>query len=396
MISMIFCSVIGIALVTSRLHPYLVPTAMAAILLAVLLQSRISVIINIAISMIVGITLGNHLGLILMSLLGGMVGICMVSKPQQRNTLIFAGIAVSFVNIAVITGFELVSSGGWWQSFLTSLWGVGSGMLASVLAIGTLPIWEHFFKIITPIKLVEISNPNQPLLKRLLMEAPGTYHHSIIVANLAESAADAIGANGLLARVGAYYHDVGKLKRPYFFRENQLARDNPHDKMNPTLSTHIITSHVKDGVELAKQYKVPEVIQRFIQEHHGTTPVIYFYHKAKSEAGGREVKLDDFRYQGPRPGTREIAIVMMADTVEAASRALPDPSPGKLEGLIRKLIKDKLEDGQLDECDLTLKDLDSIAKAFSGVMSGIYHQRVQYPEVNLKDEKGEEQHDTAD
>jgi hypothetical protein len=236
--------------------------------------------------------------------------------------------------------------------------------------------------------MIELSNPNHPLLKRLLREAPGTYHHSIIVANLAENAAQAVGANGLLARVGAYYHDVGKLNRPYYFRENQLTSENPHDKLNPTLSTNIITSHTKDGVKLAQKYRIPKVIQDFILQHHGTTPVIYFYHKAKNN--NKDVRLDDFRYTGPKPQSPETAIVMLADTVEAAVRTLPDPTPGKIEGLIRKLIKERLEDGQLDECHLTLKDLDSIATAFKDVLCGIFHERVEYPDVDLKEERDED------
>lgn len=393
MISIIFCLVLGISYVTSLLHFYLIPSAMLGMLLAVLLRPRAAIVINAALTLLLGMMMETQLSVAAVSLAGGMAGVCLARQPQQRNSLIWAGVGVSAVQLLTIISFELISSGGWFDSIKTSLWGVGSGLLASVLTVGTLPIWEHVFGVITPIKLLELSNPNHPILKRLLMEAPGTYHHSIIVANLAENAADQIGANGLLARIGAYYHDIGKLNRPYFFKENQMSFENPHDKLNPSLSAHIITIHPKEGVELAHKFKVPRLIHNFIQQHHGTMPVLFFYHKAKNNDKRNEVKLEDFRYPGPKPSSREIAIVMMADTVEAAVRSLTDPTPDKVESLIRKLIKDRLDDGQLDECDLTLKDLDQIARAFNGVISGIFHQRIEYPDVDWKKENDHEEAD---
>ncbi|NLC44098.1 MAG: HDIG domain-containing protein, partial [Clostridiales bacterium] len=271
------------------------------------------------------------------------------------------------------------------NSIYSSLWGSLGGILAAILTIGTLPVWENLFHVVTPIKLVELGNPNQPILKRLLMETPGTYHHSIIVANLAESAAEAIGANGLLARVGAYYHDIGKLERPYFFKENQLSSENPHDKLDPELSMRVITSHATDGLELAKKHKVPAKIQNFILEHHGTSPVVYFYHKAKKD--NPEIELKDFRYNGPRPRSKETAIVMMADISEAAVRAMTDHTPAKIEALIRKLIREKLDDGQFDDCDISIGDMSTIAITFTNVISGIFHERVKYPTVDLNAER---------
>jgi putative nucleotidyltransferase with HDIG domain len=387
MMSLIVCIILGLAYITSLINQYLIPAAMCGLLLAILIKPRVAFIINIALAVLMGVMMRGHSGIIITTLLGSMIGIYLASKPQQRSSLIWTGLVISGANVLTIIGYELVVSGDWWLALQASLWGGGSGILSAVLAVGTLPIWENIFGIITPIRMIELSNPNHPMLKRLLMEAPGTYHHSIIVANLAESAANAVDANGLLARVGAYYHDVGKLKRPYYFRENQLSSDNPHDKLNPNLSTHIITSHTKDGVELAQEYKVPKVLQDFMLQHHGTTPVIYFYHKAKNNGDCKDVRLENFRYKGPRPQSPEIAIVMLADTVEAAVRALPDPTQGKIEGLIRKLIKDKLEDGQLDECHLTLKDLGSIATAFTSVICGVFHERVEYPDVDLNEER---------
>jgi len=203
------------------------------------------------------------------------------------------------------------------------------------------------------------------------------------VGNLAEAAVRQIGGNPLLARVGAYFHDVGKLKRPNFFKENQMS-ENPHDRITPNLSTLVITSHTKDGEQLAIKYKLPKAIRDIIVQHHGSTLVAYFYHKAKQAEKGAEVKESNFRYEGPKPQSKEAAVVLLADSVEAAVRSLPDKTKGKIEGLIRKVIKDKLDDGQLDNCDLTLKDLDEIANAFMTVLSGFFHERTEYPDLEKK------------
>jgi putative nucleotidyltransferase with HDIG domain len=225
------------------------------------------------------------------------------------------------------------------------------------------------------------------LLKRLLTEAPGTYHHSIIVGNLAEAAADAVGGDSLLVRVGAYYHDIGKIKRPYFFIENQMTCDNPHDKIAPSLSTLILTSHVKDGVEMARELKLPQGIIDIIEQHHGSGLVSFFYHKALESDRPETVTEEEYRYEGPKPQTREAAIVMLADTVEAAVRSLNNRTPGRVEGLVRKIIKDKLNDGQLDESDLTFKDLNIIANSFVRILSGIFHSRVEYPDMSQEIER---------
>lgn len=385
MVSAIICLVLLLSYAMSHLNIYMVPTAMAGMLLAILLKPELAAIVNISIAILVSILLDSNLGIGIMSLCGGMMGIYIVKGSQQRNDIVLAGIGAGLINFLSIIGVDLMGTGTIRSTLQPALWGFGGGVLSAIFTIGTLPIWENLFKIITPLKLVELSNPNQPVLKRLLIEAPGTYHHSVLVANLAENAADAIGANDLLARVGAYYHDIGKLKRPYFFKENQLSNDNPHDKLNPTLSTHIITMHTKDGVDIAQKYKVPEKICDFINEHHGTTPVLYFYYKAKEI--DENIKLDDFRYSGPKPQSKESAIVMMADTVEAAVRSLSGPTPAKIEELIRKLIGEKLEDGQFDECPITLSDLDVIAKAFTAVVTGIFHERIEYPDIDLKEER---------
>lgn len=385
MIGLILILSLGLSYVTSLLNPYLVPAAMAGMLLAILTKPRIAMVINMVLAVLISYMLGMQIYALLMTLAGGMVGIMFVQARQHRYVIVWAGIAVSLVSIMAILSSEMLSSGGWNRPLNSSFYGLMSGMLASVLTIGTLPIWENLFNIITPLRLMELANPNQPLLKRLLMETPGTYHHSIIVANLAESAADAIGANGLMARVGAYYHDIGKLVRPYYFKENQLYSENPHDKLNPVLSKKIITSHTKDGIELAKKYKIPVVIQDFISQHHGTTPVAYFFHKAKEN--NSDIEIEDFRYTGPKPTSKEVALVMLADTVEAAVRAMSDRNAEKIEEQIRKLIRDKLLDGQLDNAALTIKDLDTAATSFTKVISGIFHERIEYPDIKALDER---------
>jgi len=253
--------------------------------------------------------------------------------------------------------------------------------------IGLLPYLETAFSVTSMIKLLEMSNPNQELLRRLLMEAPGTYHHSIMVGNLAEAAAPAINAQPLLVRVGALYHDLGKTKRPYFFVENQTGYDNPHEKIAPSLSALIITSHIRDGVEMAREKKVPQSILDIMEQHHGTSLVRYFYSRALEEDREGAVHEDTFRYEGPKPQTKEAALIMLADTVEAGVRSLPDPTPGKIEGMVRKLIKDKLNDNQLEECDLTFRDLNLLAEAFSKSLVGIYHKRIEYPENIARDLK---------
>ncbi len=267
------------------------------------------------------------------------------------------------------------------------LLGTTNGILSSILTNGSLPYLENAFGITSPVRLLELSQPSNPLLKKLLTEAPGTYHHSILVGNLAEAAAEAVGGESLLVRVGAYYHDIGKIKRPYFFIENQFGGDNPHDKIAPSLSTLILTAHVRDGLDLAKEYKLPQAIIKIIEQHHGSSLVTYFYHKALECCVDDNLNEDDFRYEGPKPQTKEAAIVMLADSVEAAVRSMQNKTHGRIEGLVRKILREKLLDGQLDECDLTFRDLEDIAQAFLKVLSGIFHSRVEYPDLTKEMER---------
>ncbi|HCG99630.1 MAG TPA: hypothetical protein DE036_07545 [Actinobacteria bacterium] len=260
-------------------------------------------------------------------------------------------------------------------------WGLLGGISMAVLTIGTLPFLEKVFGITTDIKLVELSYANQPLLRELMMKAPGTYNHSIMAGNLAENAAEEIGANPLLARVGAYYHDIGKIKRPLFFVENQIGCENPHDHTNPSLSCLIITSHVKEGIDLGKKYHLPPEILDIINEHHGTSIVAFFYHKAKESVVKETINEENYRYSGQRPKSKEAALVMLADSVEAAARTIAKPTPGRIEQLIKRIVQSKLDDGQLNESNLTLNDIEKIIRSFTQLLTSLYHTRVEYPTV---------------
>ena len=372
----------------SSLLGYLIPVASASMLLAILLDTKLALLVTAILSASVGIITGNELRFALVGFISGTVAIYSVSKLSQRSDLAKAGLVyISSINVLAIVSVELVTRGVDSTTLaIGAIVGLLNGIFSAVLTIGILPYLESAFGITSAVKLLEMANPGQPLLKKLLTEAPGTYHHSIIVGNLAEAAADAIGGDSLLVRVGSYYHDIGKLRRPYFFIENQLTMENPHDKISPNLSTLIITSHTKDGGEMAREHKIPKPILDIIEQHHGTSLVSFFFFSAlDNEKNERTVTEGDFRYEGPKPQTKEAALVMMADTVEAAVRALQKPTPGRIEGLVRRVIKDKLQDGQLDECDLTFKDLDTTAVAFVRVLSGIFHTRVEYPETVIKE-----------
>jgi len=365
------------------LFAYMVPVAAAGMLIAILLDSRLAVLVVAVMSFLVGVMTGGQIRFAVVGLIGGITGVYGVSKLSQRGDLARAGVYTGAANVLAIFTMGLISDTPIGLVITSSLaMGTINGILSSILTNGALPYLESTFSITSAVRLLEFSHPSNPILRRLLTEAPGTYHHSILVGNLAESAAEEVGGEPLLVRVGAYYHDIGKLKRPYFFIENQMTSENPHDKIAPSLSTLILTSHVKDGVELAREIKLPETVVDVIEQHHGTSLCSYFYHKAMESGGNENISEDDYRYEGPKPQTKEAAIVMLADSVEAAVRSMQNRTPGKVEGVVRKIIKDKLLDGQLDESDLTLKDLDSIANAFVKVLSGIFHSRIEYPDAS--------------
>lgn len=355
----------------------------APVLIVIFLNVQIAVVVNLVITLSVSLIFRDNLTFIIMYVISGTIAAFVSANANQRRKISLSGIVIGVVNILVVACIGTIEKKDWTSILYEGGIAFVNGILSIILAIGILPFLEGIFNLITPLKLLELADPNHPLLKRLLMEAPGTYHHSLMVGNLAEAAVRQIGGNALLARVGAYFHDVGKLKRPNFFKENQMS-ENPHDRITPNLSTLVITSHTKDGEQLAIKHKLPRAVRDIIVQHHGTTLVAYFYHKAKQSEKGIDVKESNFRYEGPKPQSREAAVVLLADSVEAAVRSLPDKTKGKIEGLIRKIIKDKLDDGQLDNCDLTLKDMNEIANAFMTVLSGFFHERTEYPDLEKK------------
>lgn len=364
----------------SGLSPFLAPVAVASVLASVLVESRLAFLLTAFCALYVGV-LTQSLSAACVGLMSGIAGILALGRADTRANLITAMVAVAFTNTVGALTFALIASKTWQSGIQDVIFGSLNGVLSVALAVGVLPVLEHIFAVTTHFRLLDISNPGEPLLQRLLREAPGSYQHSIMVANLAESAAQAIGANALRCKVGAYYHDIGKMKRPRFFVENQMGGENPHDKLTPTLSTMIIHSHVKDGLELARQHRLPDVIVDFIAQHHGTTLVSYFYHQACNRCNeGQNVYEDDFRYPGPKPQTRETGIVLICDGVEAAARCLTNPTPEKITELVTKMIRQHLEDGQLDECDLSLKDLRLIRESLILSLQSIYHNRLEYPE----------------
>lgn len=375
--------IIGLILVRgfSYISIYLIPLATVGILATTLLDYRIALLLIIFTGTIPNITSLESLRYFLPMFIGSIGGIIATLNVTQRSDFTKAG---AIIALAQVFGVGAISIMGYTdiKSILLNVgYGAGSGILSAILAIGMMPYLEHLFQIVTAIRLTELTNFSQPLLKRLMLEAPGTYHHSILIGNLAEAAGEALGANLALIRAGAYYHDIGKVRRPYFFIENQLVGENIHDRLPPSLSRLIILRHVDDGVSLARQYKIPEQIINFIREHHGTSLVSYFYYQAMKE-DPENTKEEDYRYKGPKPRTKETAILMLADAVEAAVRSLEHPTPQKVESTVRHIIEERLNDGQLDESPITLGDLSIIGEAFVKVLTGMFHLRIEYPEIH--------------
>ncbi|GAX91515.1 HD family phosphohydrolase [Effusibacillus lacus] len=362
---------------------YLAPLAMGTMLLTILFDTSLAIAGAIVFALFAGLLYDFKFEYMFVGIVSSLAGIFAVARVKHRHVIMRAAFVIAGVNLlAIATMHSLLAAATFtWNGLLQALlFGLINGLLCGILTIGLLPFFESLFGILTPISLLELSNPNHPLLKKLLMEAPGTYHHSLIVGNLAETAAEIVGGDPLLCRVGGYFHDVGKSRRPIFFIENQNGRENPHDKVAPSLSHLIITSHVRDGVEMQEQHRLPKPIRDICEQHHGTTVLWYFYNKALELDKNSNLNIDDFRYPGPKPKTKEAAIIMLCDSVEAAVRSMSRPTPNRIEAVIRKIIKDRLNDGQLDECDLTLKDLDKIAEALMKSLNGIYHARIEYPD----------------
>ncbi|MDG5470850.1 HD family phosphohydrolase [Jeotgalibacillus sp. ET6] len=400
LVSIIFLLSLGLMKVTELVGEldiaqiqYLYPAAMAAMLIRSMINTRLALVTTILLAACGSIIFNDsitgsiNVEIALYFLFSGLAGVLFLSHTKHRTYLLRAGMFVAVANVLVLLSMGLIENAQYslldWTLYL--IFATVSGILASILTIGLLPLFEAGFGILSTMKLVELSNPNHPLLKRILTEAPGTYHHSVMVANLAESACEAIGANGLLARVGCYYHDIGKTKRPHFFIENQMNIQNPHDRLSPEASRDIIISHALDGAEMLRKWKLPKDFIDIAEQHHGTTLLKYFYYKAKES--GNEVREEDYRYPGPKPQTREAAVISVADSVEAAVRSMKDPTSEKIKGLVQSIIQDRLQDGQFNECDLTLKELEIIKTAFCETLNGIFHSRIEYPEFAKKQER---------
>jgi len=360
-------------------YGYLFPSAAVPMLLAMLLDTELGLLTTAILAVTLGLSTYAGMELVVSALVAGGLGALIVHRMERLNALSIAALVVAVGNFVVIVAFQLINGESNAQLFaLDGVLALISGGLAAALTLGTVSFLGHIFGIATTMNLLELAHPSQPLFCRLLTEAPGTYHHSVVVANLAERAAAMIGADTLLCRIGGYYHDIGKLSRPYAFVENQVDGQNIHDQLDAYTSARVILAHVTDGLALAAKYRIPVRVQDMIAQHHGTTLVQYFYRQA-SHGAEQPVDTAAFRYAGPRPQSREAAIMMLADGVEATMRASQDRSSEKIEAVIEKIIQDRVTGEQLDECDLTMSDLHKIRGAFLSVLQGIYHPRIEYP-----------------
>lgn len=370
---------------------YLVtPIAAFAILLKILINESTAIRLGILYAILAAFMFNNHIAGMLHAeaaiyfLFSQLAAIVLMKKISDRLVILKTAIGLIVIHSAVIILFLFLSfeKYSWFDVFLYVGFGIVAACLSAILAIGLLPLFESFLGILTDMKLLQLSNPNQPLLKKLLVEAPGTYHHSVMVANISETACEAVGANGLLARVGSYYHDIGKTVRPGLFIENQMPNKNPHDRLPPKESADIIIRHTTDGANLLKAHKMPKEIIDIAKQHHSNSLVQFFYMKAKEL--NSEVDESDFRYPGPKPETKETAIVCICDSVEPAVRSLPDPTPEKIDSIVSSIISGKISDGQLDNSPLTLKELKTIQHTICDSLKGIFHSRIQYPKEEDK------------
>ncbi|MBE0425559.1 MAG: HDIG domain-containing protein [Nitrospirae bacterium] len=363
-----------------------IPIPAGAMLVSLLFDFHTAITFSFAVSMLVGLWL-HDASFTIYAFVGSITAAFSVIRCKKRSSILKGGGYVIAANvftviIILLINGELFTIKAPSSIMFAALGGIAVAAIVSLL----LPLIEYAFKVYTDISLLELLDLDQPVMKNLMVTAPGTYHHSVIVGNLVESAAEAVGANPLLARVSAYYHDIGKIKIPDYFIENQSGSVSKHDKLTPHMSSMIIINHVKEGVEVARQYKLPEPIIDIIEQHHGTMLVSYFYQKAKEKGDDIVPMEEDYRYHGPKPQTRMAALIMMADAVEAASKVLTDPTPARISSLVDRIINHIFLDAQLDECELTLKDIHEVKKRFSYILTGIFHKRIDYPGFDFTDE----------
>ncbi len=369
------------------LSPLLIPVAAGAMVITVFFDVYVGLLYAIAVSLLIGATHGNEYGITYICFFASAASIISVSRVRTRNWMLRSMLVVITAYFILLTIHDLL--GFFSLREMVRNWGLGfiSGFIAPIIAYALVLLFERLFKMTTDMTLLELSDLNHPLLRQLAMQAPGTYHHSLSVGNLAEAAAEAIGGNALLARVGAYYHDIGKIEKPEYFVENQGRGRNPQEKLTPTMSSLILLNHVRRGSDMARQYGLPPVIEAFIYEHHGTSLMSFFYQKALEQSEGDAVSQNEFRYPGPRPRTRESAIVMLADAVEATSRTLKEPSPSRIKAIVEEIIDERFKSGELDNSPLTLQNLSRIGEAFQKIITARFHRRIAYPSAADKDKQ---------
>ena len=388
MILVSFFAFMSLSLKVNAPVELLIFVPVASILLTILFDSRLSFFVVVIITFLVAAIRGGDYTIAFISLSGSILAIFSVRDIKNRSQIfrsfffVIAGYSVAIIAVGLDRSENLS------KIAVNLSYAAVNAIMSPVIAYGLLIFYEKVFRITTDLTLIELADFNQPLLRELSAKAPGTFHHSVVMGNLSEEAAASIGANRVLARVGSYYHDIGKSMKPDFFVENQLEKKNKHEGMNPTLSAKVIIAHVKEGIELARRYRLPQEVIDFIPMHHGTTLVSFFYNKAKNITDENKEDVLDYiyRYPGPKPQNKETAIVMLADTVEASTKAIEDPTPKKLDDKIDEIIKKRFIEGELDDCNLTLKDLTRIKKSFLKILIGIYHQRIKYPEEKAENE----------
>ncbi len=360
---------------------FVLPVVLAPLLVGIFIGLEAAVLTAFLASVMASFLVEKSLALFIYFTISGLIGVWGIRQGKNRWIIVKAGLIVGLANVALVVALKLLEYPISFQDLaIGMIMGLSGGLAVGILTTGLTPLIETLFNFTSDIRLLELLNLDQPIMRDLMVMAPGTYHHSIIVGNMVEAAAEAINANSLMAKCAAYYHDIGKIKKPAYFVENQLGRENKHEKLAPSMSSLILIAHVKDGVELGRQNRVGKNIIEIIRQHHGTSFISYFYNKAKQMAASpQQINVEDYRYPGPRPQTKEAGLVLLADQVEAASKTLLDPTPARIQGMVQKIINNNFADGQLDECELTLKDLHQIAKSFIKILGGIFHQRIEYP-----------------
>lgn len=363
---------------------FAIPLTVGAMLIALLLNRRMGLITAVGTSFLLAFLFEDKMSMFLFSFIGSAVATHRIVRCKQRSDFFKAGLLIGLVNMAIIISSSLLVAGNLFTTYtpIMLLMGFMGGILSGIIVSGIVPVFEAVFGYTTDIKLLELANLNQPIFQQMIIVAPGTYHHSIVVASMVEAAAETINANSLLAKVSAYYHDIGKLKKPTYYIENQQNWENKHDSLTPQMSSLVITSHVKDGCALAREYKLGRPIIDIIRQHHGTSIVSYFYEKAKKDEkiSGQSTLESDFRYPGPKPRSREAGLVLLGDVIEASSRTLKNPTPSRIKNHVVSRIRQVLAEGQLDESELTLRDLNKIGESFNRILTGIFHHRIDYSE----------------